>query len=251
MKWALSLPLQAPEKGVLKTLAWHRHKDTGECFPSQETIAQEEGVTATTVKNSIHRLARLGLVTTVPGGRAPSGKRLGNTYELHVGKRVTATEAKSVHSLRARSNAPATLRTTEPAKAGIKRERPAATIPEPPPPEQPCCYEHAANQSNVFAEPEQSGDETGAIWCAKPEQPGCQERKKERKEQRLQAKTDESSDALAAPLPSLPSTSPPSFQTVKPRKMYSEMTEDEIAADFAAYQKQLDDLFGDFYINDS
>lgn len=79
LKWALSLPLKHPAKGVLLSLAWHANTE-GQAWPSRAVIAQEIGVDVRTVVTAIKHLEDVGLISVERG----SG-RLANRYLVHVG----------------------------------------------------------------------------------------------------------------------------------------------------------------------
>ena len=60
--WVAQQRVPAIEKAVLLTLADHADKDTLECFPHQETLAEEAGCSRRTVQRALEKLRERGLI---------------------------------------------------------------------------------------------------------------------------------------------------------------------------------------------
>lgn len=90
MTWAVEQKLPAREKLVLLMLANRTNHDTGLCCPSHERLADECGMSKTTVKEAIRSLAERGLLRVIQ--RAAEGVNLPNQYVLNlhgVGRETT------------------------------------------------------------------------------------------------------------------------------------------------------------------
>lgn len=88
--------LEAPAKPVLTALAWHHNGDTGRCFPSYETLADDTGYSVRTVIRAVKRLAALGLITvTERKVKRPNGSKVNtsNEYTFHLGVSQSGTGA--------------------------------------------------------------------------------------------------------------------------------------------------------------
>ncbi|MFN3303674.1 MAG: helix-turn-helix domain-containing protein [Roseateles sp.] len=141
MAWALAQPLKAPEKGVLRALAWHAGPENKPAFPKQNTLADEEGISVGAVKDAIARLEALGLITVARAKRG-DGKQAVNHYTLRLNITVSADQARSVRRLRAgaRPQPPSDSGATLPIGGGAPPPQPPSdygrshhvAMPEPP-----------------------------------------------------------------------------------------------------------------------
>lgn len=82
MTWATEQELKYADKIVLVMLANRCNHDTGRCDPSHKRLAKECGMSLSTLKRSIERLAAEGLLTIEP--REVNGVSLPNQYHLHL-----------------------------------------------------------------------------------------------------------------------------------------------------------------------
>ncbi|MCV2362484.1 helix-turn-helix domain-containing protein [Paucibacter sp. DJ1R-11] len=121
MEWARRQPLRAPEKGVLRALAW-RGGLTG-VFPSVKQIAADEGLSERSVSDCLTRLEAAGLVD-ITRRILPTGKRGLNNYRLRFDRMATAEDAKRVHLLKSGSGAkaPSVARQAPPYASGASGE---------------------------------------------------------------------------------------------------------------------------------
>lgn len=71
----------AADLKVYLVLALHVDYDTGVCWPSRQTIATEAGVSLSTVKRSLARLAQLGAIE-IEHRRDAAGDATSNLYRL-------------------------------------------------------------------------------------------------------------------------------------------------------------------------
>lgn len=83
MTWATEQDLKANEKIVLVMLANRCNHDTGRCDPSHKRLAQECGMSLSTLKRCIDKLEQAGLLTIEH--RELNGVQLPNQYHLHLG----------------------------------------------------------------------------------------------------------------------------------------------------------------------
>ena len=83
MTWAVEQKVPALQKLVLLMLANRLNHDTGKCIPKIKTLAEECGMSETSVKTAIRGLADAGLITIVP--RFQESVQLPNAYVLHTG----------------------------------------------------------------------------------------------------------------------------------------------------------------------
>lgn len=83
MTWAVEQKVPALQKLVLLMLANRLNHDTGKCIPRIKTLADECGMSETSVKSAMRSLADAGLITIVP--RFQESVQLPNAYVLHVG----------------------------------------------------------------------------------------------------------------------------------------------------------------------
>lgn len=82
MTWATEQDLKANEKIVLVMLANRCNHDTGRCDPSHKRLAQECGMSLSTLKRCIDKLELAGLLTIEH--RELNGVSLPNQYHLHL-----------------------------------------------------------------------------------------------------------------------------------------------------------------------
>lgn len=76
------------EKNILRVMLLWADKDTGELFPSVETIARHASMTAQGVRRVLRKLKRKGWVVVVKaskGGVRPNGRGIPNVYRLQLG----------------------------------------------------------------------------------------------------------------------------------------------------------------------
>jgi hypothetical protein len=83
MTWAVEQKVPALQKLVLLMLANRLNHDTGKCIPKIKTLADECGMSETSVKTAMKGLAESGLITIVP--RFQESVQLPNAYVLHTG----------------------------------------------------------------------------------------------------------------------------------------------------------------------
>ncbi len=83
--WAARQRVSSTQKLVLLMLAERHNKDTGQCRPSHDKLAEDCGLTRRSVIDQISRLAEAGYITVL--SRANGNMRLPNQYLLnfHVG----------------------------------------------------------------------------------------------------------------------------------------------------------------------
>lgn len=84
MAWAVNWDLPVKQKMALMMLANRVSPDTGRCFPSIKRLAEDCGMSETSVKEAIRSLKDAGLVTAHE--RRIEGVSLTNEYELELGK---------------------------------------------------------------------------------------------------------------------------------------------------------------------
>ena len=82
MTWATEQELKTTEKMVLIMLANRCNHDTGRCDPSHKRLAKECGMSISTLKRCIEKLAEYGLLTIEH--REQDGVSLPNQYHLHL-----------------------------------------------------------------------------------------------------------------------------------------------------------------------
>lgn len=82
MSWAVEKQLPANQKLVLLMLANFAGDHGGNCYPSHDRLAEDCGMSKTTVKECIKRLADAGLLTVIH--RSTDGVNLPNYYRIHV-----------------------------------------------------------------------------------------------------------------------------------------------------------------------
>lgn len=83
MTWAVKKRLPSNQKLVLLMLANRANEDNnGLCWPSHSTLAEECGMSKTTVKDCICALEAAGLLSVIP--RYAESVRLPNYYRLHI-----------------------------------------------------------------------------------------------------------------------------------------------------------------------
>lgn len=81
LRWAYTTRgLHLSQHALLTCLCWHHNADTGRCDPSQQTLAEETGMDARTVRSATAALVAAGLI--VPERHAH--QRL--TYTLNIGR---------------------------------------------------------------------------------------------------------------------------------------------------------------------
>ena len=81
VNWTTNQPpekLPAKLRNVFLTLALYFNVSTGRAYPAKETIAQRSGLDSTTVKNHLHQLADLGIISIEE--RWQGKKQLSNLY---------------------------------------------------------------------------------------------------------------------------------------------------------------------------
>ncbi|AXF51479.1 replication initiation protein [Erwinia phage Pavtok] len=83
MTWATEQDLKTNEKMVLVMLANRCNHDTGRCDPSHKRLAQDCGMSLSTLKRCIERLSEQGMLTIEH--RSQDGVNLPNQYHLHIG----------------------------------------------------------------------------------------------------------------------------------------------------------------------
>lgn len=83
MTWATEQDLKHTEKIVLIMLANRCNHDTGRCDPSHKRLANECGMSLSTLKRCIDKLEQAGLLTVEK--RELNGVQLPNQYHLHLG----------------------------------------------------------------------------------------------------------------------------------------------------------------------
>lgn len=83
MAWAVEQELKTTEKMVLVMLANRCNHDTGRCDPSHKRLAKECGMSVSTLKRCIERLAEQGMLTIER--REQDGVSLPNQYHLKLG----------------------------------------------------------------------------------------------------------------------------------------------------------------------
>jgi hypothetical protein len=79
--WAARQRVTSTQKLVLLMLAERHNKDTGQCRPSHDTLADDCGLTRRSVIDQIGRLAEAGYISVLP--RAKDNRRLPNQYRLN------------------------------------------------------------------------------------------------------------------------------------------------------------------------
>jgi hypothetical protein len=79
--WAARQRVTSTQKLVLLMLAERHNKDTGQCRPSHDTLAEDCGLTRRSVIDQIGKLAQAGYITVLP--RAKDNLRLPNQYRLN------------------------------------------------------------------------------------------------------------------------------------------------------------------------
>ena len=84
MTWAVEHKLQTNLKMVLIMLANRTNHDTGRCDPSHKRLAEDCGMSVSTVKRAIEQLEALGLLSTE--NRKEGSVHLPNQYVLHLDK---------------------------------------------------------------------------------------------------------------------------------------------------------------------
>ena len=82
MTWAVEQDLKHTEKMVLIMLANYCNHQTGRCDPAHKRLAKECGMSVSTLKRSIDKLAIAGLLTVE--NREQEGVSLPNQYHLHL-----------------------------------------------------------------------------------------------------------------------------------------------------------------------
>lgn len=105
LRWALKKTLPCREKVVLVNLADHMNGKTGRCFPAHATIAEECGLSETSVKRALDRLQEHHLITIIP--RRLGAMRLPNQYDRHLGN-AFLDRAPKTHVTETRGEAPCT-----------------------------------------------------------------------------------------------------------------------------------------------
>lgn len=83
MTWAVEQDLKHTEKMVLIMLANYCNHQTGRCDPAHKRLAKECGMSVSTLKRCIDKLASMGLLTVE--NREQEGVNLPNQYHLHLG----------------------------------------------------------------------------------------------------------------------------------------------------------------------
>lgn len=84
MAWAVKWDLPVKQKITLLMLANRVNSDTGRCFPSIQNLAQDCGMSETSVKEAIRSLKEAGIL--VAHERRIEGVSLSNEYELDMSK---------------------------------------------------------------------------------------------------------------------------------------------------------------------
>lgn len=84
-RWVYSLDLPHTTKSVLIALAYHADSKRLECWPSQETLAKEVGITSRSVREQVKKLVTEGLVKMVRR-RLPTGLWAVAVYRLAMPK---------------------------------------------------------------------------------------------------------------------------------------------------------------------
>lgn len=79
--WAARQRVTSTQKLVLLMLAERHNKDTGQCRPSHDTLADDCGLTRRSVIDQIGKLAQAGYISVLP--RAKDNRRLPNQYRLN------------------------------------------------------------------------------------------------------------------------------------------------------------------------
>lgn len=83
MSWAASLTgLRPTTKLVLMMLADYRNFDTGQCNPSQESLALKSGISKSSVSNHLQSLERKGLIKRVAQFAKKTRARLPSQYNF-------------------------------------------------------------------------------------------------------------------------------------------------------------------------
>lgn len=86
MAWAVDVKLPTREKFVLLMLANRTNHDTGRCDPSHKRIAEDCGMSVSSVKRAIETLEQKGYLVTE--NRAANGVKLPNSYRLQMNQGV-------------------------------------------------------------------------------------------------------------------------------------------------------------------
>jgi hypothetical protein len=133
------LPIRGWPKSILMLLAYHTNPKTGQCDPSEETLAVESGAYRETVIGALTELKRLGVVS------ARRRRRKSAAYTIHfeafedIGKNRLLGRAQDVGKTGSKKSAKADTNLKEPKEeAAAGRRRPAATAQagrDAPPPE--------------------------------------------------------------------------------------------------------------------
>ncbi len=130
MTWATAQPLKALDKLVLIMLANYANHLTGQCNPSHDRLANECGMSRSTLKASIARLEETGLLTIER--RSADGVALPNQYHLAIpdaeptgwaGSRPTPPAAD-----RGVGREPATNQESQPVGSSSRRAVPACKL---------------------------------------------------------------------------------------------------------------------------
>ena len=83
MSWAASLTgLRPTTKLVLMMLADYRNFDTGQCNPSQESLALRSGISKSSVSNHLRSLEHKGLIKRVAQFAKKTRARLPSQYNF-------------------------------------------------------------------------------------------------------------------------------------------------------------------------
>lgn len=93
VNWALRQPLKGCQKFVLVALAYHANSET-KCWPGLQILADECGITRSSVINHINTLTTLGLLSKEKR-TDPRGYRRSTLYQLHLHKDVNAQSLKT------------------------------------------------------------------------------------------------------------------------------------------------------------
>ena len=83
MNWAVEQKVPALQKLVLLMLANRLNHDTGKCIPKIKTLADECGMSESSVKTAMKGLSEAGMITIIP--RFQESVQLPNAYVLHIG----------------------------------------------------------------------------------------------------------------------------------------------------------------------
>ena len=93
MTWAVEQRIPALQKLVLLMLANRLNHDTGKCIPKIKTLADECGMSESSVKTAMKGLSEAGLIAIIP--RFQESVQLPNAYVLHIGVGCQKTQGGS------------------------------------------------------------------------------------------------------------------------------------------------------------